>query len=405
MVVVTGSEILAGAFPDGHTHFLTRTLRPLGLRCVGAMTVDDAQVDIQNALEYATGRAELVIVTGGLGPTDNDVTCEAISAFTGIPVQEHPDVLAGLAERFGTPVEGLRVNLRRQTRVPVSGVYLKNANGTAVGLVFETAKPVVVALPGPPRELQPMVADQLIPYLSRRFGTRMPGSSLTVRFVGLGQSAIDERLKEHVPLPKDVMLSSQFDGSRVDFTFSLPEENKENRRQLEDLKQIILREFPENTYATEDGTSLEDVVIGLLKERGARLALAEMASGGSVESALSAAKDADEVLMGAYIAPDHATMCRLARIPEDTQVAGATDAQRADQLAGLLSGAASRQWAVVVGERAIDEAGSVYANVAICSPDGRSVVVPVTVRGNDPLSRARLTTQVVDELRKRLVKE
>ncbi|MHB8900847.1 MAG: competence/damage-inducible protein A [Thermoguttaceae bacterium] len=415
MVVVTGTEILAGAFADGHTLFLTQTLRPLGLQCVGSMTVDDGQDDIREALAYAVRRTPLVIVTGGLGPTDNDVTCEAISAFTGIAVQEHPDALADLARRMATPVEGLRANLRRQVRVPLGGSWLKNVNGTAVGLVFETANGAIVALPGPPRELQPMVVDELVPYLARRFGTRRPGISLTVRFVGLGQSAIDERMKARVPLPDDVVLASQFDGTRVDFTFSLAKDDPQHGRQLEDLRKKMLAEFPENIYATDPRTTLENVVIDLLKARGARLVLAEMASGGAVESALSAAQDnpapddpdaADrKVLAGGYVAPDYQTLSRLAKIPADAPETPEDDARRMKQLAGLLSAAADRQWAVVVGPRLPDTRGSAHTLVAICRPGADTVVMPLPVRGNDPLSRARLATQVVDQLRKELVKE
>jgi nicotinamide-nucleotide amidase len=216
MIVITGDELLAGAYPDGHTFFLTRTLRPLGLQCVGSMFVDDNPADVKEALRFAAGKATLIIVTGGLGPTDNDITRAALRDFTGLTLREHPDVLAAMAQRFNTPVGELRANLRRQTQVPVQGTYLRNSNGTAVGLVFEQADRVIVALPGPPRELQPMVRDELIPYLSRRFGTRSPGASLTLRFVGLGQSQIDQTLKEHVPLPPD-LTSSQFEAAG-DFT-------------------------------------------------------------------------------------------------------------------------------------------------------------------------------------------
>ena len=175
MIVVTGGELLSGAYADGHTYFLTRTLRPLGLQCVGSMSVDDKLPDIEEALRFAAGKAALVIVTGGLGPTDNDVTRQALSGFTGIALQEHPEVLKEMARRFRVSSEELRANLRRQTQVPVGGAYLKNSNGTAVGLVFESPRAVIVALPGPPRELQAMVRDELVPYLSRRFGTRLPG--------------------------------------------------------------------------------------------------------------------------------------------------------------------------------------------------------------------------------------
>ena len=356
------------------------------------------------ALGYATARAKLVIVTGGLGPTDNDVTCEAISQFTGIAVKDHPDVLATAARRFRTSVDQLRANVKRQTRVPVGGTYLKNNNGTAVGLVFEADQAVIVALPGPPRELQPMAEQQeLIPYLSGRFGTRLPGSSLTVRFVGLGQSSIDQRMKQHVRLPEGVMISSQFDGSRVDFTFSLPEENGANRRKLEDLKEAILKEFRKEVYATEGETSLEDVIISLLKKQDARLQLAEMASGGSVASALCGAEDSRQVLAGAYVAPDAEALCRLARCPDD--IAAIAGTQYVERLAGLLSDAGSRQWAVVVGPLTIGNDGASHADGAIASPGGKKFLLHLTLRGNDPFSRAQLTTRVLDELRQRLETE
>lgn len=402
MVVVTGSELLEGAFPDGHTCFITRTLRPLGLQCVGSMTVGDEQAEIRSALAYASSRAELILVTGGLGPTDNDLTCEAISKFTGIAVREHPELLAEIARRFQTPVSDLRANLRRQTRVPVGGSYLKNAHGTAVGLVFETTRGAIVALPGPPRELQPMVKDQLVPYLSRRFGTRLPGSSLTVRFVGLGQSTIDARMKQHVPLPEGVVLASQFDGSRVDFTFSLPEANEENQAKLDDLKKRILAQFGESVYAMDKETSLEDVVVARLKQRNEKLALAEVESGGNVEAALSGARGAEAVLAGAYIAPDYQTLVRLAGICTHERNES-TDLGHVRELADLLSRAACGQWVVVVGRREGGEAGLVHA--AIRSPEGETSVRTLAVRGNDEASRARLTTQIADALRRRLGKE
>jgi molybdenum cofactor synthesis domain-containing protein len=135
MIVVTGGELLSGVYPDGHTYFITRSLHPLGLQCVGSMSVDDKQADLKEALRYATDKAALVIVTGGLGPTDSDITRETLSDFTGIALKEHPDVLRDMARRFRVSPAQLRPNLRRQTQVPTRGTYFKNLNGTAVGLV------------------------------------------------------------------------------------------------------------------------------------------------------------------------------------------------------------------------------------------------------------------------------
>ena len=121
MIVVTGGELLSGVYADGHTYFITRTLRPLGLQCVGSMSVDDKQADLKEALRYATDKAALVIVTGGLGPTENDITRETLSDFTGVTLKEHPEVLQNMARRFHVSPAQVRSNLRRQTQVPTQG--------------------------------------------------------------------------------------------------------------------------------------------------------------------------------------------------------------------------------------------------------------------------------------------
>jgi nicotinamide-nucleotide amidase len=406
MIVVTGGELLSGAYPDGHTHFLTRTLRPLGLQCVGSMSVDDKLPEIEEALRFAAARAALVIVTGGLGPTDNDVTRQALSSFTGIALQEHPDVLKEMARRFRVPPEELRANLRRQTQVPVGGTYLKNSNGTAVGLVFESvpgAGPgaVIVALPGPPRELQAMVRDELVPYLSRRFGTRLPGRSLTLRFVGLGQSQIDQTLKDRVPLPPDITVSSQFEGSRVDFTFSLPGDTPQDRVRLKELEQKIVAHLGEYVYA-DDETSLEKHIVKRLEAAAVTLALAEAGSGGSLTAALSGTEGAERVLGGAYIAATDEKLRRLLGVSDNDWSGATSHAERAERLAAAAANATASQWAIAVGQTWQDENSADCVTVAFRLPDGRTETQQVRLRGAGEIARENLSTQIEDLLRRRL---
>lgn len=401
VIIVTGDELLSGAYADGHTYFLTRTLHPLGLQCVGSMCVDDKQADIKEALRFATDKAALIIVTGGLGPTDNDVTREALSDFTGIPLKEHPDVLEQMSRRFGVPAAELRANLRRQTKTPTQGTYLKNSNGTAVGLVFESAGRVVVALPGPPRELQPMVRDELVPYLSRRFGTHLPGCSLTLRFVGLGQSQIDQSLKDHVPLPPDVTISSQFEGSRVDFTFLLPHDTPQDQARLRELEQKIMTHLDQYVYANDE-TSLEERVLKLAEARGVTLALAESGSGGTLAAALSGADGAQRVLVGAYVAPTEEKLRRLLAIHDEEWTNSATPAQKVERLAAAVAEAAKSKWAIAVGEVSRDQKGVDYVTVAFRMPEGRTETKQVQLRGKGELARANLSTQLLDELRRKL---
>jgi nicotinamide-nucleotide amidase len=401
MIVVTGGELLSGVYPDGHTYFLTRTLRPLGLTCVGSMCVDDKQADLKEALRFATNKASLIIVTGGLGPTDNDITRAALSGFTEIPLKEHPEALQEMARRFQTSPAKLRSNLRRQIQVPIHGTYLKNSNGTAIGLVFERPDNVIVALPGPPRELQAMVHKELVPYLSRRFGTRLPGCSLTLRFVGLGQSQIDQTLKEHVPLPPDVTLSSQFDGSRVDFTFSLPDDTPQDRARLQDLKQKIVKHLGDNIYA-DDETSLEAHVIKLLEARGATLALIEVGSGGSLAAALSGADGADRVLAGAFVASKEDKMRRLLGVSDNEWTNSASAGQRVESLVATAAKVTASQWVIVVGEVRRDEGNTGYVTVGFRRSGGNYESRKIRVRGSGELARSRLSTQLLNEFHRKL---
>lgn len=302
VIVITGGELLRGVYPDGHTWFLTRALRPLGLQCVGSVCVGDEAPDLMRALEFACSRASLVIVTGGLGPTDDDITRQALSSFTGIPLAENADVMGALARRFGGGRTALRANLRRQALTPEAGKWLPNPNGTAVGLVFDDDTRFIVALPGPPRELQPMVRHELIPLLQQRFGLRVFGSSTTLRFVGIGESLIDQTLHDDVRLPPDLVISSIFEAGRVDVTFSLPGGVVADQERLSRLIHEVKERLGDRIYAADDQT-LEDVVLTQLSKAGRRLLLAEIGTGGAVGVSLNRSSRAGAVVAGGWVAP------------------------------------------------------------------------------------------------------
>ncbi len=399
MIVVTGEELLTGIYADGHTLFITRTLRPLGLHCVGSMSVDDRPEDIQQALAFATSRVPLVLVTGGLGPTNGDVTRDVLSQYTGIQLREHPDVLRQMERRFGLSASQLRANLRRQSRVPISGRYLPNATGTAVGLVFELEQKVIVALPGPPRELQPMVRDELVPYLSHRFGTRQPGCSLTVRFVGIGQSQIDQTLQDHVDLPSTVHVTSQFEGGRVDYTFSLPDDTPEDRVELERLEHTIVQQFGDAVYAT-DGASLEERVLQRLVERGQKLALLEIATGGVLANELHAAPFAARALTTTLLAPTSQQIFRLLRIPGPTQPDDTIDQKDLENLAQAAAEVSGADWVMIVGPPVQRNERRLDLPVLLRHPDGSST--QFTLETSEPLDRSRIATQLLDQLRRTL---
>ncbi|MFO1500327.1 MAG: molybdopterin-binding protein [Verrucomicrobiota bacterium] len=397
-IVVTGGELLEGVYADAYTPYLTRLLRPLGGQCVASLTVDDNREDIHRALRFATNRAPLVIVTGGLGPTPNDITRETLADFTGIALREHPDVIAELERRFKEPRDRLRPNVRRQALVPGRGRYLTNATGTAVGLVFDSRPAVIVALPGPPRELQPMAKGELIPFLRDRFGVRHFGTSVTLRFVGAGQSLIDQTIKDHIPVAPDVVITSLFDGSRVDFTFSLPGKSDADQARLRTLESQIREHLAEYIYAA-DLSTLEDVIVRKLKAQAGTLTLVEVGSHGALAAVLSTGQESAAVLRGTYAGPTEAAVATMLGLSPD-QLHGSP----VEQVQFLAAAAARRtgsNWAVGVSHLEGDDAAAPVVWVACQNPAGAWQHERIVLRNLGEVSRTTLTTQILDFLRRR----
>ena len=400
MIVVTGGEILEGVYPDAHTHFLTRTLRPLGFRCAGSVSVDDNREDLLRALAFATSRAAVVIVTGGLGPTPNDITRETISHFTGIPLREDSEVISTLEKQFNQSRDQLRPNLRHQAMIPARGRYLQNASGTAAGLVFDRATNLVVALPGPPRELQPMVKTELVPFFKDRFGTRSLGSSMTLRFVGVGQSLIDQTIKDHVTIASDVSVTSLFQGSRVDFTFSLPGDDAIDRKKLDHLKRIIIEQLREFIYS-DTNESLEEIVLDSLKMRGKSLVVVEIGSGGRLASAFAGVQGASEFIMGTVAAPSQLQVEQLLQLPKPVP---GLDSDPMKTLALSVARSMKSDLAIIVGRIEGESTGSVFLQVGFGSGEADWKSSRITVRGTPEVADPDAITGILDWIRRQSVR-
>ena len=397
VVVVTGRELLEGAYADAHTQFLARTLLPLGGRCVGSVTVTDDEHEIRRALDYASGRSRIVIVTGGLGPTGDDITRQTLAEYTGIPLQESAQVIQEYRRRYGDRV--FRPSLRRQAQVPSRGAYLKNRIGSAVGLVFDDGNRVIVALPGPPRELRPMVREQLIPFLARRFGIQSAVESVTLRFVGIGESSIQSAIDKHVNLPSEVRVASTFEAGRVDLSFYGHSGLPGIRESLLTLRERMLEQLGQHVYSI-DGSTLEETILQILADRKSTLAVAEVATGGGLSSRLTGAPSAPAVLFGSYVAATNAGIEGLLA-PEESETSGqALEGNEAIlDLARKVAGDRRDRWVLLVSQTEEGDAN----RVILCAGSGAQGFGVESVRFRAGRSgRERLITRALDFLRRRL---
>ena len=193
-VLAVGTELLLGDIANTNAAHIGRRLTEIGIDCLIHTTVGDNEGRIAEAIETALGRCEAVIITGGLGPTQDDVTREAIASCTGRSLKPDLAIEAAIRERFATLGRVMADNNLKQAHVPVGATVIQQTFGTAPGLVVEHGGGVIYALPGVPSEMEDMMERAVLPDLSRRAGAIARIRSRVVRVAGLTESGIAETL-------------------------------------------------------------------------------------------------------------------------------------------------------------------------------------------------------------------
>ena len=246
-----------------------------------------------------------------------------------------------------------------------------------------------------------MVQNELVPFLRRKFGLRPVGCSLTLRFVGAGQSLIDQTLREHAALPPDVLVGSSFEGGRVDFTFALPGDSAADRARLKQIE-ATLREHLGDYFYADDGVSLEEWVAQKLKARGGSLVLVEVGSRGHLAASLAGVKGLDDLLAGAYVAPTEDRMRAMLEVPEAVWAGWKPGAERTRGLAAAGARRAGSAWTIAVGAVTGSGGSGPQVWVAFGSPPQSWETQRVPVQGSGEAAWANLTTQIWDRLRRQL---
>jgi competence/damage-inducible protein CinA-like protein len=298
--ITVGSELTRGLSVDTHSALLARALEGCGLRVRFQTSVGDVLDEIAEAVAAALKRADCVVVTGGLGPTLDDVTREAVAAATGRRLHEDAALWAGIQSRFAASGRVATDNNRRQAAVVEGSVVLPNPLGTAPGLRLDLDGHALFALPGPPGELDALLKASVLPWLLERRGAHSARRLLQV--YGLGESAVDAALQGLVPEGDSTSLAMLAKGSYVEIILSaLDQDAALAEARVEVLEGEVLGVLGERVYSL-DGRDLAEVVIGLLKDQRLTLAVAESCTGGGVAARLCAVPGASDVFWGGVVA-------------------------------------------------------------------------------------------------------
>jgi len=297
-VLNTGTELLLGNTLNTHGSWLGRELFLLGLRISRQATVPDGEA-IREAFEEMVVRSDVILITGGLGPTSDDLTREIIAEVLGLELHQDEHALRTLESFFalrGKPM--VPANLR-QALVPIGADVLPNPNGTAPGLylpprINKLSNCAVFLLPGPPRELYPMFHEEVAPRLRALSGVSEVPSVCELKFTGIGESDFHHQIDAQLADIEGLEYGYCARMGEVDLRLIGPEIAISAGRSL------ALGAFSKNLISS-DGSSLEKMVIRLLKERGLKLATAESCTGGLISNRLTNVSGASEVFAYGWV--------------------------------------------------------------------------------------------------------
>lgn len=406
IALIVGDELLEGKRVDRHAAYITRTLGEHGLGCQRVEILRDNRSALANAASKALSESSLVIVTGGLGPTVDDITREALSDATGIALRENADALAMIEARFRAFNRPMSSNNRAQAMVPERGGFFFNDHGTAPGLYFESDSGLLLALPGPPRELEPMFADRVLPFLRERNRLMQRRRyARALHFAGIGESNIDQIAREELAEQEDIGVSLLARLGLVDLTLIQLNDEPASARRLDDAFERIRQRMSDFIYA-EDDASLEAVVGRALTERGQTLAVAESCTGGLLGAMLTEVAGASEFFLGGVIAYHNRVKENALGVQRETLAeGGAVSLSVAEEMALGAARVLGADWGVAItgvagpsGGTEEKPAGTVCVAVAQTGKPARAI--RVNFAGNRAAIRQRAAIQALDHLRR-----
>jgi nicotinamide-nucleotide amidase len=410
-IVAVGTELLLGQIVDTNSAWIGEQLALAGIDCTHEQTVGDNLDRIVGALELALGRADAVIVCGGLGPTQDDITRNAIAQVMGVRLVQDDDVVDRILERFAARRRRMPPNNLLQAQVPEGATAIADPQpGTAPGLICPVGEggKVIYAVPGVPYEMQEIVSGAVLPDMQRRAGRLAVIGSRTLRTWGDSESGLAERLAEHMAelddagpeAPTLAFLASGIEGLKVRITVKADDEGRV-RKLLDDEERVVRGILGDIVFGVDDET-MEHAVARVLVDRGLTLAVAESLTGGLVSSRLVNVPGASGWFRGGIVSYATDVKYDLLWVPEGPVVTAEAAAAMAEGVRRRLRADIGLAVTGVAGpdEQEGQPPGTVFMAVAMGA--GEPVVVRVGLPGDRDRVRQFACISLLDLLRRQL---
>lgn len=361
-IITVGTEILLGDILNTNCRYLSRELAAMGIEMYYQITVGDNEERLLKTLDESLNRSDIVICTGGLGPTEDDITKEVCAKYFGYELELHKPSLDAMIERFKHMNRVPTKNNEKQAYFPKEAYILKNDNGTAPGCIMEKEGKMIVVLPGPPREMESMFENYVKPYLSKL--TDYVIESEVLRIIGVGESKVENDILDIIDSQTNPTIATYAKGYECTLRITAKAKSVEEAKELiKPMSDEMKRRFGQSLYATGE-TSIEEVVSKMLVENNLKIAVAESCTGGMVSASLINYPGISSVFMeGCVTYSNEAKMKSLGVKKETLDVYGAVSDKCAKEMA---SGVAAR-YNTNIG----------IATTGIAGPDGGTDEKPV----------------------------
>jgi nicotinamide-nucleotide amidase len=409
--VAVGTELLLGQIVDTNSSWMGEQLAAAGIDSHFQTKVGDNLDRIVQALRIALSRSDAVIVCGGLGPTQDDITREAIAEVMNVGLERDDAVVERIASMFRTRGRNMVDSNLRQADVPVGAVIIPQTRGTAPGLICPVGHKVVYAVPGVPHEMQEMLERAVIPDLQARAGTRTTIVSRVLRTWGLAESTLAEQVGPRLqaldtaaaaghPAPTIAFLASGIEGIKIRLTAKA--DTREEALRVIEAEEAELRAILGTIVFGVDDDTMESAVGALVEEAGLTVAVAESMTGGLVASRLVEVPGASSWFRGGVVSYQSRVKHDVLGVPEGPVVSEEAAMAMAEGVAKLLDADVGLSVTGVAGpaEQEGKPPGTVYFGVTI---NGQTEAVYVRLPGDRPRIRQYATISLLDLLRRRLL--
>lgn len=363
-LISVGTELLLGNIVNTNTQFLAEKCALLGLSIYHQVVVGDNHDRLAEVIGTALGRSDIVILTGGLGPTEDDLTKEVCAEVMGFPLVEDAHTRERIVEYFRNSIyKEIPENNWKQTIIPEGAIVLDNENGTAPGLILEKNGKYAILLPGPPAELYPLFMKQVSPYLQKLQPEII--RSQMIRICGMGESQVEDKLLDLIDSQTNPTIATYAKTGEVHLRVTAKAKDEDEAKKL--LKPVvkeIKNRFGDYVYSTKEDETLEMAVVKLLKKYELTVTTAESCTGGLIAGRIVNVEGASEVFREGFITYSNKAKRKILDVSKSTlKKYGAVSEQTAKEMA--------------TGGVFATDADACVAVTGIAGPDGGTEEKPV----------------------------